>query len=84
MILSSPDHLDVEKIKALIKEDEAAEVVEKKWTTKKGMWGKGKHENTIIFSYAGTFKEKKILDYLVSLKYSLLKWSWNRSIILNQ
>jgi len=56
VILSSPEHLDVEKIKALVKEDEAPEVVDKKWTVKKGMWGKGKHESTIIFSYAGTFK----------------------------
>jgi hypothetical protein len=43
VILSSPQHLDVEKFKALVKEDEAPEVVDKKWTVKKGMWGKGKH-----------------------------------------
>ena len=72
-VVSSPDHLDIEKLKAIVKEDEQGEVVDKKWTVKKGLWGKNKYEKTVIVSYAGTFKEKKIVDYLTGLKFTLLK-----------
>ncbi len=48
-------------------------MVEKKWSVKKGMWGKGKFDKTQVISYVGNFKEKKIVDYLTSLKFTLLK-----------
>ncbi len=38
------------------------------------MWGKGKFDKTQVISYVGNFKEKKIVDYLTSLKFTLLKW----------
>lgn len=72
-IVSSPEHLDVEKLKLIVKEDEKAEDVDKKWSVKKGMWGKGKHEKTQVISYVGNFKEKKILEFLNNLKFTLLK-----------
>ena len=72
-IVSDPEHLDLEKLKALVKEDEAAEVVDKKWSVKKGMWGKNKFEKTQIVSYAGQFKEKKVLEYLTNMKFLLIK-----------
>jgi hypothetical protein len=71
--VTSPEHLDLEKLKGLVKEDEAGEVVDKKWSVKKGLWGKNKFEKTQVVSYVGQFKEKKVLDYLVSLKFTLLK-----------
>ena len=73
MITSKAELLDLEKLKLLVKEDEAGEVVDKKWSVKKGMWGKGKFEKTLIVSYAGAFKEKKVLEYLKSMKFTLLK-----------
>lgn len=72
-VVSSPDHLDIAKLKEIVKEDEAAEVVDKKWSIKKGMWGKNKHEKTQILSYVGNFKEKKVLEYLTNLKFTLIK-----------
>jgi len=39
---------------------------------KKGIFGK-KFENAVQISYVGNFKEKKILDYLAEVKYTLLK-----------
>ena len=72
--MSSPDHLDLEKLKNLVKEDEKPEVVDKKWSVKKGMWGKNKHEKVQVVSYAGQFKEKKVLEFLSTLKFSQLKW----------
>jgi hypothetical protein len=57
----------------LVKEDEAPEVVDKKWSVKKGMWGKNKYEKTQIVSYVGNFKEKKVLDFLANMKFTLIK-----------
>jgi hypothetical protein len=65
-----------EKELHLLKEQEVVkelELVEKKWSVKKGLWGKGKHEKTVVISYAGVFKEKKILEYLSNLKFTILK-----------
>ena len=64
-------------------------MVDKKWTVKKGMWGKNKHEKTVIVSYAGNFKEKKINEYLNNMKFTLLKWLalikysniWSKSVL---
>jgi len=72
-IIVSPAHFDAEKVKALVKEDESPEIVDKKWTVKKGLWGKGVHESVQIISYAGNFKEKKILEHFTNLKFTLLK-----------
>lgn len=58
-ILSQPEHLNLEALKEVLKEDETAEVIEKKFTIKKGMFGK-KKENALQFSYVGNFKEKKV------------------------
>lgn len=71
-ILSLPEHLNLEELKALLKEDEAPETVDKKFSVKKGMFGK-KKENAVQFSYVGNFKEKKVQEYLLKYKFNLLK-----------
>jgi len=53
--VSVPDHIDIEKLKLLLKEDETPDVVDKKFTLKKGMFGK-KKENAFQFSFVGNFK----------------------------
>jgi hypothetical protein len=62
----------VEGLKALLKEDEDPEVVEKKFTVKKGMFGK-KKEQALVFSFVGNFKEKKVQEFLIAHKFSHLK-----------
>lgn len=71
-ILSLPEHFNLEELKALLKEDEAPETVDKKLSVKKGMFGK-KKENAVQFSYVGHFKEKKVQEYLLKYKFNLLK-----------
>jgi hypothetical protein len=70
-IVSLAEHFNVEELKTLVKEDEAPEVVDKKFTIKKGMFQKKK--DAIQFSYVGNFKEKKVHDFLLNHKFALLK-----------
>jgi len=55
-----PAHIDIEKLRALLKEDETPENVDKKLLVKKGVFGK-KKEQAFQFSFVGNFKEKKVL-----------------------
>jgi hypothetical protein len=59
-------------LKNLLKEDETPEVVDKKWSVKKGMFGK-KKEHVLQFSFVGNFKEKKVQEFLLTYKFNLLK-----------
>jgi hypothetical protein len=71
-IQSLPEHLNVEGLKVLLKEDEEPETVDKKFTVKKGMFGK-KKEGALVFSYVGSFKEKKVQEFLAAHKFHHLK-----------
>ena len=56
-IIAQPDHLDIERFKALLKEDETPENVEKKLLVKKGIqYGKGK---VCFFIYFLVKKEER-------------------------
>lgn len=59
-MVSVPAHIDIEKLRALLKEDETPENVDKKLLVKKGVFGK-KKEQAFQFSFVGNFKEKKVL-----------------------
>ncbi len=56
----------------MLREDESPEAVDKKFTVKKGMFGK-KKENALQFSFVGNFKEKKVQEFLLAHKFNLLK-----------
>lgn len=71
-VLSIPEHLNLEALKTLLKEDEEAETVEKKFSIKKGVFGK-KKEQALVFSYVGNFKEKKVQEFLQGHKFVILK-----------
>jgi hypothetical protein len=66
-------------VKTLLKEDEDAEIVEKKFVVKKGFqYGKGKEkikkDNVAVINYVGNFKEKKVLEFLNNVwKFTHLK-----------
>lgn len=46
--------------------------MDKKFTVKKGMFGK-KKEQALVFSYVGSFKEKKVQEFLIAHKFHHLK-----------
>lgn len=77
-IISLPAQLDLEKLRGLLQEDEDAETVGKKFVVKKGIqFGKGKDkvkkEEACQINYVGSFKEKKVTEFLRNYKFLQLK-----------
>lgn len=80
-ILAKPEHLDINGLKALLKEDkepEEAELVEKKFILKKGLQVvKGKEKinkpEGAQLNYVGKVKDKKVMDFLKENKFEILK-----------
>jgi hypothetical protein len=78
-IVSNPEHVDIEKVRALLKEDKGPkDDVDKQFIVNQGLQSaKGKekvrNEKGVQINYNGKIKTKKILDYLDSLKFHQIK-----------
>ena len=71
-IVSVPDQLGVENLKAELNNEQGAEIVDKKFLIKKGVFGK-KSKDAYQFSYVGPFKEKTVQEFLLARKFTSLK-----------
>lgn len=76
--MSKAEHIDIEKLKTVLKEDEDPEIVDKKFSAKKGIqYGKGKNkkkkEDAYQIKYSGKIKEKKVMEYLMNCEFRMIK-----------